>query len=129
GSEASLQKVRRQNRFSVMERMEEATRPAAVVFLCVGTPSRPDGSMDDSALREAVKSVAEAWQDGKRRTVVVKSTVLPGTVDGLVRPILEAANVPFRLGMNPEFLREGRALEDALRPDRTVLGADGPETA
>ncbi len=129
GIEAALQKVLREKRFSVVERMEEAIRPSAVVFLCVGTPSRPDGSMDDSALREAVKSVAEAWQDGKRRTVVVKSTVLPGTVDGLVRPILEAANVPFRLGMNPEFLREGRALEDALRPDRIVLGADGPETA
>src|SRR2546421_3872106 len=129
GIEAALQKVLREKRFSVVETMEEAIGPSAVVFLCVGTPSRPDGSMDDSALREAVKSLAEAWHDGKRRTVVVKSTVLPGTVDGLVRPILEAANVPFRLGMNPEFLREGRALEDALRPDRIVLGADGPETA
>src|SRR5207302_1310213 len=129
GIEAALRTVLREKRFSVVETMKEAIGPSAVVFLCVGTPSRPDGSMDDSALREAVKSVAEAWQDGKRRTVVVKSTVLPGTVDGLVRPILEAANVPFRLGMNPEFLREGRALEDALRPDRIVLGADGPETA
>src|SRR2546422_10935166 len=129
GIEAALQKVLREKRFSVVETMEEAIGPSAVVFLCVGTPSRPDGSMDDSALREAVKSLAEAWHDGRRRTVVVKSTVLPGTVDGLVRPIVEAANVPFRLGMNPEFLREGRALEDALRPDRIVLGADSPGTA
>ncbi len=112
GIREALRKVLRAKRFSVVDTMDAAIEPAAVVFLCVGTPSREDG-----------------WRDGKRRTVVVKSTVLPGTTDNVVRPILEASGRPFRLGVNPEFLREGRALEDALRPDRVVLGADGPETA
>ena len=129
GIREALRKVLRAKRFSVVDTMDAAIEPAAVVFLCVGTPSREDGSMDDSGLRAATKSIAAAWRDGKRRTVVVKSTVLPGTTDHVVRPILEASGRPFRLGVNPEFLREGRALEDALRPDRVVLGADGPETA
>src|SRR2546430_8305112 len=90
GIEVSLHKVLREKRFSVVETMAQAMGPAAVVFLCVGTPSRPDGSMDDSYLREAVKSLAEAWQDGRRRTVGVKSTVLPGTGDGLRPAILQA---------------------------------------
>jgi UDPglucose 6-dehydrogenase len=129
GIGTALPKVLRTKRFSVVDTMEEAIAPSEVVFLCVGTPSRPDGSMDDSGLREATKSIAAAWRDGKRRTVVVKSTVLPGTTDAIVRPILEVAKRPFRLGVNPEFLREGRALEDALSPDRVVLGADGLATA
>ncbi len=129
GIREALRKVLRAKRFSVVDTMDAAIEPAAVVFLCVGTPSREDGSMDDGGLRAATKSIAAAWRDGKRRTVVVKSTVLPGTTDNVVRPILEASGRPFRLGVNPEFLREGRALEDALRPDRVVLGADGPETA
>ena len=129
GIKAAVRKVLRQKRLSVVDTMEEALAPADVVFLCVGTPSRPDGTMDDSFLRDATKSLAATWRDTKLRTVVVKSTVVPGTTDGLVRPILEAADRPFRLGMNPEFLREGRALEDALRPDRIVLGTDGPTTA
>ncbi|MGI0147944.1 MAG: UDP-glucose dehydrogenase family protein, partial [Thermoplasmata archaeon] len=99
------------------------------VFLCVGTPSKPDGGMDEAPLRDAVKSLVAAWKDGKRRTIVVKSTVVPGTTDGVVRPILEAAGHSFRLAVNPEFLREGRALADALRPDRIVLGVDGPAAA
>src|SRR5439155_25112061 len=75
------------------------------------------------------KMLAAAWGDGKPRTVVVKSTVLPGTTESVVLPILESAEVPFHLAVNPEFLREGRALEDAWRPDRIVLGVDGPATA
>src|SRR2546427_12542772 len=90
GIEAALQKVLGQKRFSVVETMEEAIRPSAVVFLCVGTPSRPDGSMDDSALREAVKSLAEAWEDGKPRTVVAKSTAFAGSGDCPGAPVLEA---------------------------------------
>jgi UDPglucose 6-dehydrogenase len=129
GLEAALRKVLRQKSLSVVDRMEDAVGPADMVFLCVGTPSMPDGRMEERPLREAVKSLAASWRDKKRRTVVVKSTVLPGTTDGVVRPILEAAGLPFRLAMNPEFLREGHALEDALRPDRIVIGADAPATA
>jgi UDPglucose 6-dehydrogenase len=128
GLEAALRKVLREKRLSVVHTMSEALRSSNVVFLCVGTPSKPDGRMDEGPLGEAVKSLAAAWQDFQRRLVVVKSTVIPGTTDTVVRPILEGAKLPFRLAVNPEFLQEGRALEGALAPDRIVLGIDGRET-
>lgn len=128
GLEAALRRALRDKTFTVVDTMEEALRPADFLFVCVGTPSMPDGSMEESPLRDSVKALAGAWKDKKRRTVVVKSTVLPGTTDGVVRPILEEAGVPFRLAMNPEFLREGHALEDAMRPDRVVIGAEDPAT-
>jgi UDPglucose 6-dehydrogenase len=127
GLEAALRQVLREKRLSVVHTMSEALRSSDIVFLCVGTPSKPDGRMDEGPLGEAVKSLAAAWQDAKRRLVVVKSTVIPGTTDTVVRPILESAKLPFRLAVNPEFLQEGRALEDAMAPDRIVLGIDGPE--
>jgi len=128
GLEAALRKVLREKRLSVVHTMSEALRSSSIVFLCVGTPSKADGRMDEGPLGEAVKSLAAAWQDAKRRLVVVKSTVIPGTTDTVVRPILEGAKLPFRLAVNPEFLQEGRALEGAMAPDRIVLGIDGPET-
>ena len=129
GLEAGLKKALRQKRLSVVDRMDDAVRGSGIIFLCVGTPSKPDGSMDVGPLHDAAKSVATAWRDEKTRTVVVKSTVLPGTAESVVRPLLQAAGVPFRIAVNPEFLREGRALEDALRPDRIILGVDSQETA
>ena len=129
GIEAALRRVLRQKRFSVAETIEEAVRPSGLVFLCVGTPSRADGGMDETPIRTSVRSLATAVRDGERRTIVVKSTVLPGTTDRVVRPILEATKRPFRLAVNPEFLREGRALEDTLRPDRIILGVEAPGTA
>jgi len=129
GLGAALKKVLRQGRFTVADSMEDALRASTIVFVCVGTPSRSDGTMDDGPIREATKSIAHAWVDQKRRTVVVKSTVLPGTTESVLRPILKAAGWPFRLAVNPEFLREGRALDGALRPDRIVLGVDETTTA
>jgi UDPglucose 6-dehydrogenase len=129
GLEQALKSALRQKHLTVVDTIDEALGPSGFVFLAVGTPPRPDGTMDDAFLREAAKSLASAWRDGKRRIVVVKSTVLPGTTDRVVRPILEGARLPFRLAMNPEFLREGHALEDALRPDRIVVGADDAATA
>lgn len=97
----------------------------AFVFLCVGTPSLPDGGCDTSYLQEAAAQVAAAgWRPGF--TVVVKSTVVPGTTRGVVAPALSGlgeAGTAYGVAMNPEFLREGSALDDALAPDRVVCGA------
>lgn len=102
------------------------TRPADVVFLCVGTPQGPDGAPDLSQVAAAAAAVCDAlsrWPEAP--AVVVKSTVPPGTGRNVVLPALERAGalgVAFGLASNPEFLREGSALADARHPDRIVVG-------
>ncbi|MFQ5918542.1 MAG: UDP-glucose dehydrogenase family protein [Thermoplasmata archaeon] len=129
GMAKALRQVQAGGNFRVTGSAEEAVDGAEMVFLCVGTPSRSDGSMDDRLVRGATKDVAGALEEDQNSVVVVKSTVVPGTAEGVVRPILETANAPFGLAVNPEFLREGHAMEDALNPDRIVIGSDGAETA
>ena len=116
-------------RLSFSTDIAAGVRSAEIVFLCVGTPSRKDGSIDLTYLRKAAATVGRAMPsaDGYR-VVVVKSTVVPGTAEEVVRPVLEKssgkkAGLDFGLCVNPEFLREGSALEDALKPDRIVIGS------
>lgn len=129
GLEVTLRREVRAGRFHVVSDVVDAIRLARVIFLCVGTPPRPDGTMDDSALRSAAESLARSWPDSRRRVVVVKSTVVPGTTERVVAAALRSSGVPFRIAANPEFLQEGRALAGSLRPDRVVLGVDHPSTA
>ncbi|ABN56141.1 MULTISPECIES: UDP-glucose dehydrogenase family protein [Methanoculleus] len=99
---------------------------ADLSFVCVGTPPAADGSADLSMVAAASRSIGEALRDGNGlHTVVVKSTVPPGTTAGLVVPaILEhSGRNEIGFAMNPEFLREGRAVEDFLHPDRIVIGS------
>ncbi|MBI4415858.1 MAG: UDP-glucose/GDP-mannose dehydrogenase family protein, partial [Euryarchaeota archaeon] len=102
---------------------------AKVTFLCVGTPSRPDGSIDLAHVEAAAKEVGRGMRSARGYQVVaVKSTVVPGTTETLLRPVLEKssgkkARRDFGLCVNPEFLREGTALQDALKTDRLVIGA------
>ncbi|QDA30613.1 UDP-glucose/GDP-mannose dehydrogenase family protein [Thermococcus indicus] len=99
-----------------------------VTFICVGTPSREDGSIDLTYVKQVAKELGKALREKKNyHVVVVKSTVLPGTTEEIVKPILEnysdkKAFQDFGLAMNPEFLREGIALSDFLNPDRIVIG-------
>jgi UDPglucose 6-dehydrogenase len=99
-----------------------------VSFICVGTPSLPDGSADLSYLESAARSIGRALRDKKGwHLVVVRSTVPPGTTGGIVKRILEEesgkrAGADFGLCMNPEFTREGSAVEDTFSPDRIVIG-------
>lgn len=112
----------------------EAILNSDATFIAVGTPSREDGSIDLTYVKKASEGIGEALKekDGYH-VVVVKSTVLPGTTEEVVRPILEEhsgkkAFQDFGLAMNPEFLREGVALNDFLNPDRIVIGVQDEKT-
>jgi len=116
-------------RISFTTDVKAAALPADVVFLCVGTPPKKDGSIDLSYVRKAAQTLGRVIRSASGyKVVVVKSTVLPGTTEGIVRPALERssgkkAGTDFGLAVNPEFLREGSAVDDALHPDRIVIGA------
>ena len=107
--------------------LHKAVDEALVVFIAVGTPSRTDGSADLSFVDEVAKSIGTRMTGFK--IVVNKSTVPVGTADR-VRGIIkenQASPINFCVVSNPEFLREGSALEDFMRPNRVVIGADSPE--
>jgi UDPglucose 6-dehydrogenase len=97
---------------------------AEVVFLAVGTPPKADGSPDMSFYRQAAKDVAEAIDDYK--VLVTKSTVPVGTGKWLREFVAENLLVETEFGVasNPEFLREGAAIQDFMRPDRVVIGSN-----
>lgn len=103
-----------------------AVAAAEVVLICVGTPDR-DGAIDLTALEAAASDVGRSLA-GQFPVVAVKSTVVPGTTDTLVRRTLEQktdrlAGRDFGLAMNPEFLSQGSAVADFMTPDRIVVGA------
>ncbi len=104
----------------------DAVASSHMTFLAVGTPCR-DGEIDLSYLSSAAADVGQGLRSAKGyHVVVVKSTVVPGTTDTLVRTILERTSGrragDFGLAMNPEFLREGSAVKDFMEPDRIVIG-------
>jgi UDPglucose 6-dehydrogenase len=100
-----------------------------ITFICVGTPSNKDGSIDLKYVKDTAKRIGELLKNkDKYHIVVVKSTVLPGTTRDIILPILEKysgkkAGVDFGVAMNPEFLREGVAVYDFLNPDRIIIGS------
>ena len=106
-----------------------------VIFLTVGTPSRLDGSIDTSHVERASREVGAALRSQHDdRLVVVKSTVIPGTTRSVVKPLLEESSgkrVGAELGLctNPEFLKEGSAIEDTFHPDKLVIGSIDTESA
>jgi UDPglucose 6-dehydrogenase len=101
-----------------------AVEQAEVVFLAVGTPPQPDGTPDMSFYRQAAKDVAEAMNGYK--VLVTKSTVPIGTGKWLRQFVSENLKQPTEFGVasNPEFLREGAAIDDFMRPDRVVIGSN-----
>src|SRR5712691_10621447 len=107
--------------------VKQAVEHALVIFLAVGTPSKEDGSPDLSVVEAAVRSVAEHMNGYK--VIVTKSTVPIGTgehIRELVRQH-QKARVNFGVVSNPEFLREGAAINDFMRPDRVVIGSRDEE--
>ena len=105
----------------------EAVAGASVVFIAVGTPSSSDGSADLSYVMRAAREIGEALT--KFTVIVTKSTVPVGTAEKVHAVIAAVASHPFAVASNPEFLKEGDAVNDFLKPARVIVGADDPRAA
>jgi UDPglucose 6-dehydrogenase len=106
-----------------------AVRRSVIVFITVGTPPKPDGQADLSAVEDVARGIARAME---RYIVVVNKSTVPVGTGELVREVIERHQtraIPFDVVSNPEFLREGSAIEDTLRPDRIVIGAPTQQVA
>src|SRR6056297_4207354 len=107
--------------------IETLVKESHVIFICVGTPPKTDGSADLKYVWEVARDIGKYMNDYK--VVVDKSTVPVGTareVRKLVQEELDSRNrnIPFDVVSNPEFLREGKALHDFTHPDRVVVGTE-----
>jgi UDPglucose 6-dehydrogenase len=127
GLEALVAKNEKAGFLHFTTELSEAIQRALVVFIAVGTPPREDGSADLSYVIEVANSIADNLNGYK--VVVTKSTVPIGTGQLIEKTISERTPGPhpFSVVSNPEFLREGSAIEDFMRPDRVVIGARDPQ--
>ena len=103
-----------------------------ITLICVGTPSNPDRSINLDSIKQSAKAVGNALRrKGERHTVVIRSTIIPGTTREVIIPILEEhsqkrADFDFDIATNPEFMQEGKALQCFFHPDRIIIGEDNP---
>lgn len=113
----------------------DAINHSEISLICVGTPSHSNGSLDLTYVKRVCKEIGAALEaKGSYHTIVVRSTMLPGTIESAVVPTLEVysgkkAGRDFGVCINPEFLREGTSLKDFYAPPFTLIGADEEETA
>lgn len=115
---------------SFTDNVKNAVKDAEIVFLCVGTPPKDDGTVDMSFLEQGGKEVCDALADMNKDylvTIVVKSTVPAGTNRKLQNFLKQHTKALVQVVSNPEFLKEGTAVNDCLNPDRIVLGGESPE--
>lgn len=127
GLEEIVLKNIKEGRLRFSSSIEEGVRSSLVIFIAVGTPSNNDGSADLRAVEEVAKEIARLM-DGYK-VVVIKSTVPVGTcrrLKGLIQEF-QSRPIPFDIVSNPEFQREGSAVEDFLRPDRVTIGAESEQ--
>ena len=135
GLDALIAEAVRAGRLTATTRIADAMRGAEVVLICVGTPSAEDGSLNLEHVKRACAEVGAALaRSGTHTTVVMRSTMLPGSVERELQPVLEqasglSAGKDFGLAYNPEFLREGTAVADFFGAELTVVGAADDRSA
>ena len=114
--------------------VEKAVRETDVSFICVGTPSQPNGKLDLKGIKHVCEQIGAVLKTKDAfHIVATRSTILPGTTADVITPALEAASGKkagrdFGVATNPEFLREGSAIKDFLNPPMTVLGVNDPKS-
>ena len=125
GLEKFLTKGLKSGRLHFTTNYSQALDKAQIIFICVGTPPKSNGDYDLSYVFSAAEAIGKTLNN--YAVVVIKSTVPPGTGDKVKGIIQKFTKVPFEVASCPEFLREGRALEDSFHPSRIVIGVDNPK--
>ncbi len=120
-----VQRNRREGRLRFTTSLPEGIAPAQLIFIAVGTPPGPDGAADLSSLWAVADAIADNLNGPK--IVVLKSTVPVGTNRQTAERLAARAKVPVDVASNPEFLKEGAAVDDFMKPDRVVVGVRRPE--
>ena len=129
-----LKEVVKANRLSATTDTTAAVRDSDVSLVCVGTPSNPNGSLDLRYVTRVCEEIGAALKEKSgHHTIVIRSTMLPGTIESVVIPTLtqhseKQVGIDFGVCINPEFLREGSSLKDFYAPPFTLIGADDEET-
>jgi UDPglucose 6-dehydrogenase len=122
GLEPMVRRNQEQKRLEFTTELGPAVERAQVIFIAVGTPPDEDGSADLSHVLAAARAIGRHLNEPK--VIVTKSTVPVGTAARVRAAIAAETRVPFHICANPEFLKEGGAIEDFMRPDRVVIGTD-----
>ena len=125
GLEEMVRRNAQEQRLSFTTDLDSAVKKSAIIFIAVGTPQGATGHANLSYVRATAKTIAKAMDS--YRIIVTKSTVPVGTADLIKQWIAEETPQRFAVVTNPEFLKEGAAVEDFMKPDRVVLGGDDPE--
>lgn len=126
--------MRRSGRMRATTDVREAVLATDISLVCVGTPSKPNGALELGFVERVCEQIGAALKDkSTRHTVIIRSTVLPGSTHRMAVPALERASGmkagdDFGVGMNPEFLREGTSIKDFYDPPFTVIGTEDERT-
>ncbi|MGH7798738.1 MAG: UDP-glucose dehydrogenase family protein [Candidatus Binatia bacterium] len=125
GLEEMVRRNATEQRLSFSTDLSAAVNKSAIIFIAVGTPQGANGNANLDHVRATAKAIAKAMDSF--RVIVIKSTVPVGTADQIKQWIAEDTAQPFAVVSNPEFLKEGAAVDDFMKPDRVVLGGDHGE--
>ncbi|HST20235.1 MAG TPA: UDP-glucose/GDP-mannose dehydrogenase family protein [Blastocatellia bacterium] len=135
GVEELIKKAVEEGKLRATTDGKEAVHNSDISLVCVGTPGNHNGSLDLTYVKRACQQIGEALESKSRyHIVVLRSTMLPGTIEETVVPILEVYSGKrkgrdFGVAINPEFLREGSSIQDFANPPFTLIGADDEDSA
>jgi UDPglucose 6-dehydrogenase len=127
GLEELVRRNRAESRLTFVTTLPKAVRHAQIIFIAVGTPQGQDGSADLQQVLDVAREIARSM-DGYK-VIVTKSTVPVGTTTKVREIVRRETTHPFSVVSNPEFLKQGAAIDDFMRPDRVVVGIEDPRAA
>lgn len=119
-----IERNQKEERLSFTTDLDSAVKKSFVLFIAVGTPTSPDGRADIDAVLTVARDIGKSID--RYKIIVTKSTVPVGTTEKVRDQIGRETKIPFDVISNPEFLKEGAAVDDFMKPDRVIIGADDP---